>query len=166
MKPSLTISIIVGMSPKRVIGAQGKLPWHIPEDLKRFRLKTMGFPIIMGRKTFESIGRTLPGRENWVISSRPMEHPDLRHAFSLEKALEQIKNEGRYEEAFVIGGSQVYAAALPMCSRIYVTLVQKDVEGDVFFPEFSSRDFFESSREEAVSPSTGIPLIFSVYERV
>lgn len=162
----LQISLIVAMSPTRVIGQQGKLPWHIPEDLKRFRIKTMGFPIVMGRKTFESIGRALPGRENWVLSSKPVDHADIRHATSLEGALDQIRKEGRYREVFIIGGSQVYSQAMPLCHRILITLVQSEVSGDVYFPEFSSRDFFESSREETVSPSTGHGLIFSVYDRI
>jgi dihydrofolate reductase len=166
MKPTLGISMIVAMSPRRVIGSQGKLPWHIPEDLKRFRIKTMGFPILMGRKTFESIGRALPGRENWVLSRQPFEHPGVRDARSLDQALDQIQKEGRYREVFIIGGSQVYTQAMPMCQRILVTLVQQEVEGDVFFPEINPREFFESAREETVSPSTGLSLVFSVYDRV
>lgn len=132
----MKISIIVAVAgKKRVIGKKGSLPWYIPQELKRFKEITMGHPIIMGRKTHESIGRVLPGRTNIVITS----HPDYQAlgciiAHSLDEAFQKTKDA---DEVFIIGGGQIYAEALPKATKLYLTYIDNEIEGDVFFPDYS-----------------------------
>jgi dihydrofolate reductase len=126
------ISIIVAASANNVIGAQGDLPWRLSDDLKRFKAVTMGKPIVMGRKTWESIGRALPGRQNIVITRRQKfvaDGCDVVH--SVDEAMSAAGNVG---EIMVIGGSQVYELFLPAAQRLYLTRVHADVDGDAFFP--------------------------------
>lgn len=133
------INIIVAVGEgNRVIGNKGALPWNIPEDLKRFKLLTSGHPVIMGRNTFLSIGRVLPGRTNIVLSDMPWnDAPDgVVVARSLEDAMEKAKSAPGSEEVFVIGGGMVYKEALSVADRLYVTLVHGTFMGDVFFPEY------------------------------
>jgi len=124
---------IAAMSRERVIGAGGKIPWHISEDLKFFKRTTMGHVIVMGRKTFESLAKPLPGRENWVLSrtasfegARVFRHPS------------EIVPPGDGREVFVIGGAELYAAMLPQCREILLTHVNLSVSGDTWFPDFES----------------------------
>lgn len=135
-----TTSIIVAIGEgNRVIGDGGKLPWHIPEDLKRFKALTMGHPIVMGKNTFLSIGRALPGRTNIVLTDTPWEAPiGIIVAFSLEDAFEKARAFPGSEEVFVIGGGMVYREALSYADRLYLTLVHGNFSGDVFFPEYES----------------------------
>jgi len=127
------ISIIVAASTNNVIGVQGDLPWRLSDDLKHFKAITMGKPIVMGRKTWESIGRPLPGRQNIVISRQAGFVADgCDVVASIDEA---IATAGDADEIMVIGGSQVYELALPLAQRIYLTRVHADVEGDAFFPE-------------------------------
>jgi dihydrofolate reductase len=132
-------SLIVAMSENRVIGRDNGLPWHIPEDLRFFKTVTMGKPIIMGRKTFESIGRPLPGRRNIVVSRDPgysAKGVDVRR--SLDDAIALAAGSARetgQDEIFVIGGGTIFEAALPIADRIYLTRIHARIEGDVFFPE-------------------------------
>lgn len=128
---------IAAMSRNRVIGADGKIPWHLSEDLKFFKRTTLGHIILMGRKTYDSLGKPLPGRENWVVS-RTAEIPGVR----VFNDLTEIPNPTDGRELFVIGGAQLYEALLPNCAEIYLTLVDREVEGDTFFPAFE--DFFEA----------------------
>ena len=133
------ISIIVAASTNNVIGAKGDLPWRLSDDLKHFKAVTMGKPIVMGRKTWDSIGRPLPGRQNIVITrqeSLRAEGCDV--VASVEEA---IKVAGDVDEIMVIGGSQVYELALPFAKRIYLTRVHADVEGDAFFPELDDGEW-------------------------
>jgi dihydrofolate reductase len=126
------ISIIVAASTNDVIGAQGDLPWRLSDDLKRFKGVTMGKPIVMGRKTWDSIGRPLPGRHNIVVTRQPdfsAEGCDV--VASVEEA---IAVAGDVDEIMVIGGSQIYELALPLAKRLYLTRVHAEVEGDAFFP--------------------------------
>ena len=126
------LSLVVAMARNRVIGAGGRLPWHLPADLKRFKEITMGRPVIMGRKTFESIGKPLPGRVNIVVTRRRgWSAPGCRAAGTLEEAI-AAAGAG---EVFVIGGGELYAAALPRADRLYVTEVDAEVPGDTHFPE-------------------------------
>jgi dihydrofolate reductase len=136
-------SLLVAVSAGGVIGRQGALPWRLSADLKRFKRLTLGHPLIMGRKTLESIGRLLPGRTTIVITRQPAWRPvwltdeaaaNLRIAHSLEEALRLAAGD---DEVFVIGGGEIYRLALPHADRIYRTLVEADVEGDAFFPELS-----------------------------
>lgn len=135
----MKLSLIVAMSRNQVIGHAGRLPWRLSDDLKRFKRLTMGHPIIMGRKTFESIGKALPGRTSIVITRQKDFRPaGVRVASSLSQAIQLAQDN---EEAFVVGGAQVYAEALPRVDRIYVTLVETDVEGDTLFPDWNPRDW-------------------------
>lgn len=126
--------MIVAMGHQGQIGQNNQLLWSIPEDLKRFKKLTMGHHILMGRKTFESIGRALPGRPNIVITRNPTwHHPGIQTAQSLSEALDLAKNAGE-AEAFVIGGGEIYKQALPQTSQIHLSLVDYHGEADTFFP--------------------------------
>ena len=130
------LSMIAGMAHHRVIGNGNKLPWHLPADLAWFKKTTMGKPIIMGRKTHESIGIPLPGRQNIIISTNTelrIEGCDVVH--SSEAALALVKDA---EEAMVIGGALIYELFLPLADRLYLTQVDAEVEGDAFFPDFEA----------------------------
>ena len=126
---------IAAMSLNRVIGAGNKIPWHLPEDFNWFKQLTTGNVIVMGRKTFESIGRPLPNRETIVLSRSPVSHPGVRTVCDLEE-LQSLAGE---RQVFVCGGAQIYAQVLPRCSDLYLTLVKREVEGDTFFPPFEDR---------------------------
>src|SRR5690349_5756939 len=126
------LSLIVAMTPNRVIGRDGTLPWRLSADLQRFKRITMGHPIIMGRKTFESIGRVLPGRTTIVVSRRKDYSPT--GALLAESLPAAIDLAGTSDEAFIVGGSEIYRAALPLVQRLYITMVQADIQGDTYFP--------------------------------
>lgn len=135
------------MSANRVIGRDNKMPWHLSADLKRFRAITMNAPILMGRKTFESIGRPLDGRTNLILSKNDHYQPQGCHVFqSLETALEAAKNYG--DELFVIGGATLYEMTLPLAQRLHLTKIQAEFEGDTFFPEFDWNDWNEVACEK------------------
>lgn len=142
-----TISLIVAVADNNVIGKDNKMLWHIPEDFKHFKAITLGKPCIMGRKTFESIldhlGKPLPKRTSIVVSRSGYEHDGAMSATSLEEAIEKAKAETS-DEIMVIGGSQIYALALPLADRIYLTRVHQEPEGDAHFPEFGA-DWKETS---------------------
>ena len=160
------ISIIVAMAENRVIGSNKELPWRIPEDLKYFKRVTMCHPIIMGWKTFESIGRPLPGRENIVISTQEdyvAEGCTVLHSVEEVMAL-QGKNPG--EEYFVIGGAEVYKAILPFADRLYITFIYEDFEGDTVFPPFNMNEWELVSREKGLkNEENPYDYEFLVYER-
>lgn len=125
----MTLSAILAVDQNGIIGREGRLPWHLPLDLKRFKTLTMGHALIMGRRTFESIGRALPGRRSLVLSRRTdASFPGAVTVTSLDAALEACRDE---TEVFVIGGARVFAEALPRCRRLYLTRVEAEVEGDV-----------------------------------
>jgi dihydrofolate reductase len=131
----MLISIVVAHDEGRVIGCEGRLPWRLGKDLARFKALTMGKPIIMGRKTYESIGRPLPGRTNIVISGKRDYSVDgAVVVHGLEEAVEAARATGA-EETLIIGGAAVYREALPITARVYLTLVHARVDGDVWFPE-------------------------------
>lgn len=127
----MTLAIIAAIGKNRVIGRAGKLPWHISDDLKRFKRLTMGNTVLMGRKTFESLGKPLPGRRNVVVTSRTM--PGIETYASLDAALAALADQGR---VFVIGGAQIYAQVLEQADELYLTFVDGEYEGDVFFPPY------------------------------
>ena len=129
---------IAAMSLNRVIGAGNKIPWHLPEDFKWFKKMTTGQVIVMGRKTYESIGRPLPNRTTVVLSRSPLTISGVRVMADL-KALGSLEGELAGREVFICGGAQVYEQALPLCSDLYLTLVKRNVEGDTFFPAFEDR---------------------------
>ncbi len=121
------------MAENRVIGFQGKIPWHLPEDFKWFKKMTLGGAVIMGRKTFESLGRPLPGRENVVLSREGREFSGVRTVRCLEEVLEQF---GGNPDSWIIGGAELYAQTLPFCSDLFLSAVHGNPEGDAFFPPF------------------------------
>ncbi|MDB5265337.1 MAG: dihydrofolate reductase [Parcubacteria group bacterium] len=161
-----TVSMVVALGKDNVIGKDNGLLWHLSDDLKHFKAVTIGHPVIMGRNTWESIPekfRPLPGRTNIVVSrSETYDALGAVHARSLDDALEQAKLAEGAEEIFIIGGGQLYAAALPQTDRIYLTLVHDDAKGTVFFPDYS--DFTEVISEEA-HEENGIKYIWRTITR-
>ncbi|MEO7299574.1 MAG: dihydrofolate reductase [Verrucomicrobiota bacterium] len=132
---------IAAMSENRVIGNGNKIPWHLPEDFKWFKKMTTGQIVVMGRKTFESIGTPLPNRTTIVLSRTNFHYPGVQTISDLNQI--DLKNETR--EVFICGGAQIYEQALPVCSDLYLTLVKRVVEGDAFFPPFENQ--FELAEE-------------------
>lgn len=166
----LTICHVVAIAKNNVIGMDGDMPWKLSTDLKRFKRDTMGKPIIMGRKTFESIGRALPGRLNIVISRSDFVADDIVHANSIEAALflaEGWAKENGAEEICVIGGGQIYAATLPMASKLYVTHVMAEPEGDTVYPAIQDAQWRPVEREEVpLGEKDTAETLYIVYERV
>ena len=158
------ISIIVAMAKNRVIGRDGDLPWHVSADLRRFKQLTMSHAIIMGRKTYDSIGRPLPGRRSIVISRKEDFAPaGVEVVGSLADALERTAAD---DEAFVIGGSSIYLLALPLARRLYVTEIDAEVEGDVLFPnvDFGKWQLVEEGARQ-MDEASGLGYRFLVYDR-
>lgn len=144
----MIISIIVAMGKNRVIGANNALPWKLPADMERFRRLTMGKPIIMGQKTFESMGKALPGRTNIVLTlDKNFQAADCLIAHSIEEAL-QIAEEKNAKEIMIIGGASVYKQFFPLADRLYLTMIEENFEGDVFFPEIDYNEWEEIERIE------------------
>ena len=145
------ISIIVAMSDNYVIGLKNKLPWHISADLKNFKNITLGNPIIMGRKTYDSIGKPLKDRDNIVISrDNSLKIDGVEVVDSLEKAIFMT---AEAPETFIIGGQQIYQIALPIATHMYVTNVEGNFEGDAYFPDYNQQEWEEVAREDLVSKS-------------
>jgi dihydrofolate reductase len=140
------VSLIVAMAADRVIGVDNALPWRLPDDLKRFKAVTLGKPVLMGRRTFESIGRPLPGRLNIVLTR----NPDFRVAgvVAVPSWAAALQAAGDAPELMVIGGALLYTQALPLAQRIYLTEVHAQVPGDAQFPEFAAAEWQEIEREE------------------
>ncbi|AEF53684.1 type 3 dihydrofolate reductase [Marinomonas posidonica] len=164
------LSLIVAMSTNRTIGINNSLPWHLPNDLKYFKQATMGKPIVMGRKTFESIGKPLPGRRNIVITRDANYQADgIDVVSSLEQAIslgEDICLVDGQEEVMVIGGAQIYELALPKADRLYITHVDAEVNGDAFFPEVDWPSFTVMAEESfAAEGPNPYDYRFSVYQR-
>ena len=134
----MIISLIAAMDENRLIGVQNGLPWHLPADFKHFKAVTMGKPVIMGRKTFESIGRPLPGRTNVVISRNGFIAEGVVCVDNIDAALEQVKDA---EEVMIIGGASFYEQMLPKAERMYLTHVKATCEGDAWFPEFDPAEW-------------------------
>lgn len=158
------IAIIAAMDRKRVIGQQNQLPWNLPEDLKHFKEVTMGHPIIMGRKTFQSIGRPLPGRENVVLTrDDTFQAEGITIVNSLTEALDRYKD----QDPFVIGGADVFQRSIPLSHTIYLTLIDQEFEGDAYFPELDLEHEFEvvEESERFVSDKEGIPYRFVTLKR-
>jgi dihydrofolate reductase len=140
------ISLVVAASTNNVIGVAGELPWHLSDDLKRFKALTMGKPIVMGRKTFESIGRALPGRQNIVITTQTEFVADGCDIVASPAAAVAAAAEA--QEVMIIGGGEIYRLFLPLADRIYLTRVAVDIEGDTVFPLLDESDWLETAREE------------------
>lgn len=151
------------MAKNRVIGRDGHLPWHISDDLKRFKQLTMGHHIVMGRKTWESLGRLLPGRHHIIVSRSP------GYAVSGAKVADSIDAAfaacGEDNEIFVIGGGEIYALALPMADRILLTEIDWNFEGDAFFPALVPGEWQESERLRRKDPANGLAYSYLTLER-
>lgn len=150
------ISAIVAMAENRVIGINNRLPWHLPADLRHFKALTTGHPILMGRKTYQSIGRPLPNRTNIVITrDRSLSAPGCVVVASLEEAVQEAMKSGS-GEIFIIGGAEVYRQLMPEIHRIYLTIVHQEIEGDTWFPELAAGEWREAEkiRHEADQENT------------
>ena len=158
------ISVIAALARNRVIGIENRLPWRLPEDLAHFKALTLGHPILMGRKTFESLGRPLPGRTNIVITRNAGYRPaGCLVAASIPAALALCEDAG---EAFFIGGAELYAQAIPLADRLYLTEVGIEAAGDAWFPEYDAGAFREVSRTSHTGgKGDALPFDFVVYER-
>jgi dihydrofolate reductase len=163
MKPR--ISVIAALARNRVIGIENRLPWKLPEDLAHFKALTLGHPIIMGRKTFESLGRPLPGRTNIVITRNPDYRPEgCVMAASIADAVAMC---AEASEVFFIGGAELYRQVLPLADRLYLTEVKIDAEGDAWFPEFDRTAFREVEREsQRGEKADRLAFDFVVYDRL
>lgn len=157
------LELIVAHAKNGVIGKNGTMPWHLSEDLKHFKAVTMGCPVIMGRKTHESIGRALPGRRNIIISRNPdFAAPKCEVVTSLENALTLLAGEPK---AFVIGGAQIYKKAIDLCQSAWVTEIDLDIEGDAFFPELDG-DIWERHELRTIQADATTPkLVFCRFDR-
>lgn len=157
----MIVTLVAMMGKNRVIGDRGRVPWHIPEDMKRFRSATMGHPVVMGRKTWETLKGPLTGRENVVITRHEgYRASGARVARDLEEALAPYRPGPG--EVFVVGGAEIFHLALPIADKICLTVVEESPRGDAFFPELPEGDFRETSREPRPGPP---PHAFFVLER-
>ena len=148
--PGETISIVVAVSQNGVIGVDNGLPWRLPSDLRRFKALTLGHPVVMGRRTYSSIGRPLPGRDNIVVSRGRNGHPNVFDAFSVDEALaiaRQCALKRASPEIMIIGGGEIYRSVLALTRRIYYTEVDVVVRGDTDFPQLPTTNWREVSRE-------------------
>ena len=161
------LSIIVAKAKNNIIGKENKLIWHIPDDLKRFKELTTGHNIIMGRKTFESLGRVLPNRKHIVFTQNPdfkIDDENVQVVHSMLEIQEYIESK---EENFVIGGAMIYNLLMPYVTKMYVTEIDKDFDGDTFFPKINTEIWKEVSREEGPSDDKNdFDYDYVTYERV
>ncbi len=156
------LSTIVAIANHRVIGINNTLPWHLPEDLKRFRALTMGHHIIMGRKTYDSLGRLLPGRTTVIVTRNPdYKVEGALIANSLQAAIALCKDDN---EAFLIGGAELYQDGLKHSEKLYITEIDLDVAGDAHFPDFDSSHWQEIAREAHISEK-GLKFNYVTYQR-
>jgi len=161
------ISLIVAKADNGVIGLDNKMPWHIPAELQYFKARTLGKPIIMGRKTFASLGRVLPGRPHVVISRSAQQLPDNCYGVaSLEEAISTAQSLADGDEVVVIGGAEIYRQALPLVDRLYITEVHLEPEGDTWFPQLNGADWQETEREDVPADSdSAIAYSIVTYQR-
>ncbi|MBE2897186.1 type 3 dihydrofolate reductase [Pasteurellaceae bacterium HPA106] len=160
----MQISLIVAMSQNRVIGKDNAMPWHLPRDLAWFKQNTLNKPIIMGRKTFESIGKALPHRHNIVLSRTPFKAPDVTWAENLDQALSLCV---QASEVMIIGGGQLFAQALPLATTLYLTEIQAHLDGDTYFPEIEPvrwEQVFEQWAEK--DAKNAFDCRFCIYQRI
>ena len=161
------LSLLVAVGENNVIGKNNQLPWHLPNDLKYFKNQTWGMPILMGRKTFESIGKPLPGRKSIVITrNHDWKNEGVTVVHSVTEAIEKAKAMG-IKEIFVIGGAEIFLTAFGEASRIYLTRIHQKFDGDVFFPEISSKDWeLVQDRYCAADDKNAFAHTFQVWERI
>lgn len=157
------LTIIAAVASNGIIGDNNRLLWHIREDLRHFKAVTMGHPVVMGRRTYESLGRPLPGRTNVVITRQQLDLPGCRVVHSLAEALALFP---AGEELFIIGGAQIYAEALPLADRLLLTRVERAYEGDTRFPEWNPGEWRLAEAESfARGEQYPYPFVFETYER-
>jgi len=146
------LAMVVAMNAHRVIGVNGDLPWKISEDLRHFRRVTMGHAIIMGRKTWDSIGRPLPGRQNIIVTrNTSLTIPGCHVVHDLNTAISRARADGDIEPR-IIGGASLYTAAMPLATRLFLTRVERDVQGDTFFPEWNEAEWSMISERAGDTP--------------
>jgi dihydrofolate reductase len=165
---SAILSIVCALAQNRVIGRDNQLPWRLPRDLAHFKNLTLGHPVIMGRKTFESIGRPLPQRTNIVVTTQAdWMAAGVTVVNSLGQALAAAEKAAQAsEEIMLIGGAALYEQALPLAHRLYLTEVQAEIEGDAFFPAWNPAEWIETNRQvHAADPANPFDCAFVVYER-
>ncbi|WP_439887129.1 dihydrofolate reductase [Pseudomonas sp. MBLB4123] len=169
MNKTLPLCLIAALAQNRVIGRDNQLPWHLPADLKHFKALTLGKPIIMGRKTWDSLGRPLPGRLNLVVSRQPGLALAGAEVFaSLDAALaraDEWAREQGVEELMLIGGAQLYGQALAQAERLYLTRVALEPEGDAWFPEFSETDWRRAAVDHQPATADAPPHAFETWVR-
>ena len=169
MKKPLPLSLIAALGENRVIGTDNSMPWHLPADFKYFKATTLGKPIIMGRKTWDSLGRPLPGRLNLVVSRQQGLTLEGAEVFtSLDAAIERAQAWGReqgVDEVMLIGGAQLYTLGLPQADRLYLTRVGLSPDGDAWFPEFDKAEWKLVSNEEHPALDDKPAYSFEVWER-
>lgn len=170
MKNALPLCLIAAMAENRVIGRDNQLPWHLPADLRHFKALTLNKPIIMGRKTWDSLGRPLPGRLNLVVSRQPELQLEGAEVFpSLEDAIaraEQWANGQGVDELMLIGGAQLYQQGLAVADRLYLTRVMTEVEGDAWFPEFDESQWQRVSQEAHPATDATPAYCFETWQRI
>lgn len=161
------IAAIVAMAENRVIGKQNQLLWRLPADFKHFKATTMGHPILMGRKTYESIGKALPGRLNIVISrNQALKAPNCIIIGSLQEAIDYASKQDQ-QEIFIIGGEEIFKQSMILLDRIYLTIVHHEFKGDVFFPELKEQEWREVNREDHdTDTDNAYPYSFVLLERI
>lgn len=168
----MKLALIVAAAANNVIGYENRLPWHLPEDLKYFKSTTMGKPLIMGRKTYDSIGKPLPGRINIVVT-RQQDWPApagvlVAHDLDAAIALAEVAlsgGSGGADEIMVIGGAEIFGASIKRAQKVYLTRIEKDFLGDTYFPELSPQEWLKVSTI-AGSPHSSEPYSLQVYERI
>lgn len=161
----MKISLIVAMASNRAIGLNNQMPWHLSADLQKFKQITMGLPILMGRKTYESIGRPLPGRNNIIISRNPSyQQPGCQVFDNVDKVITACQE---YNEIFVIGGATFYQAMLPKADLLYLTQINKAFDADTFFPVINQQEWKEIAREDIDNdPTVDFSYSFLKLERI
>lgn len=156
----MKISIIAAVAQNGVIGNKGKIPWHITEDFRHFKELTMGHAIIMGQKTYLSIGKPLPGRTNIILTmDKDFKADGCICVYSPKEAVQKAK-EIKEKEAFIIGGGQVYRTFLPLADKLYLTRIEKEFKGDTFFPEITEKEWRVSKREKGHSAEENLDYEF------
>lgn len=163
----ITLVQVVAFDNQHAIGKNNQLAWHIPEDLQHFKELTTGGVVIMGRKTFESIGKPLPNRTNWVITrNTAWQHEGVKVAHSLEAALLNASDDAKISQKtnilFIIGGGEIFIQSLPICDRLEITRINLDINGDAFYPTIGN-EFTKISETHGTSQKTGTKFVFETY---
>ena len=159
----MKISLIAAFAEEGVIGKDGKIPWTLKEDLKHFRHKTEGCSVVMGRKTYESIGRPLPNRLNIVMTRNPKRQEGIKEVSNTKDALKVASSYS--DEIFIIGGEKIYEEFLPLATKMYLTKIDIKVNGDTFFPSWNKNEWKELSKQDKKDVDQGIEYWFLEYER-